>query len=178
MHKYLKNKLITFKRTFLLWNSYRFTGSHKKMVQRSPLDPSPRFSLGSLPAWLLSAIRVCVHAQSLSCVQFFVTPQTVTHQASLSMGFSRQDIGVGGHFLLQGSFPTQGLNLGLLHLLHCRWILSFISLLKYSLLIQSFPGNQCNIMSLEDCLTSPSFTLCLEFIHIWFSHLFIVISSN
>ena len=26
--------------------------------------------------------------------------------------------GVGYHFLLQGIFPTQGLNLGLLHLLH------------------------------------------------------------
>ena len=28
---------------------------------------------------------------SLSCVQLFVTPQTVAHQAPLSMGFSRQE---------------------------------------------------------------------------------------
>ena len=31
----------------------------------------------------------------------------VVCQASLSMGFSRQDTGVGCHFLLQGIFPTQ-----------------------------------------------------------------------
>ena len=29
-----------------------------------------------------------------------------------------KNTGVGCHFLLQGIFPTQGLNLGLLHLLH------------------------------------------------------------
>ena len=31
------------------------------------------------------------HAQSLRCVRLFVTPQTVAHQAPLSMGFSRQE---------------------------------------------------------------------------------------
>ena len=31
--------------------------------------------------------------------------------------------GVGCHFLLQGIFPTQGLNLCLLCLWHCRWLL-------------------------------------------------------
>ena len=30
---------------------------------------------------------------------------------------------MGCHFLLQGIFPTQGSNLHLLQLLHCRWIL-------------------------------------------------------
>ena len=34
------------------------------------------------------------------------------------MGFSRQDTGVGCHFILQGIFSTQGLNLYLLCLLH------------------------------------------------------------
>ena len=38
-------------------------------------------------------------------------------QASLSMGFSRQEYGVGCYFLLQGIFLTRGLNLGLPH---CR----------------------------------------------------------
>ena len=40
----------------------------------------------------------------LSCfsrVWLFVTPWTAAYQASLSMGFSRQDTGVGYHFLLQ-----------------------------------------------------------------------------
>ena len=46
----------------------------------------------------------------------FVTLWTVARQAPLSMGFSRQEYGVGCHFLLQGTFLTQGLNLCLL-----RW---------------------------------------------------------
>ena len=55
----------------------------------------------------------------LSRVQLFVTPWIVARQAPLSMGFSSKDYGVGYHFLLQGIFPTQGLNQHLLHLL--RW---------------------------------------------------------
>ena len=42
---------------------------------------------------------------------------TVAHQAPLSMGCPNRNTGVGCHFLLQGIFPTQGLNcIG-------RWIL-------------------------------------------------------
>ena len=48
--------------------------------------------------------------KSLSCVQLFSIPWN-------SPG---QNTGVGSLFLLQGIFPTQGLNLGLLH---CRQIL-------------------------------------------------------
>ena len=36
-----------------------------------------------------------------SCVRLFETPWTVARQASLSMGFSRQEYWSGGHFLLQ-----------------------------------------------------------------------------
>ena len=32
---------------------------------------------------------MCMRVQVLSCVGLFVTPQTVAHQAPLSMGFSR-----------------------------------------------------------------------------------------
>ena len=46
----------------------------------------------------------------LNQVQLFVTPWTVAHQAPLSMEFSRQECWSGCHFLLQGIFPTQGLN--------------------------------------------------------------------
>ena len=49
---------------------------------------------------------------------------TVAHQAPLSMEFSRQNIGVGFHSLLQGIFPTQRSNPGLLH---CRQILFCLS---------------------------------------------------
>ena len=48
----------------------------------------------------------------------FVTPWPVAHQAIPSMGswdFPGKNTGVGCHFLLQGSFPTQGLNSCLLH---------------------------------------------------------------
>ena len=55
----------------------------------------------------------------LSHVQLFTTPHTVTHQAPLSMGFSPdKNTGVGCYFLLREIFPTQGLNLCLLSLLH------------------------------------------------------------
>ena len=51
-----------------------------------------------------------------------VTQQTVAHQASLSMGFSRQRVDC--QSLLQRILPTQGLNLCLLH---CRQILYHLS---------------------------------------------------
>ena len=46
---------------------------------------------------------------------------TLACQAPLSMRFSRQEYWSGFHFLLQGIFPTQESNPGLLH---CRQILS------------------------------------------------------
>ena len=38
------------------------------------------------------------------------TPWTTARQAPLSMGFPGKNAGVGCHFLLQGTFPTQGSN--------------------------------------------------------------------
>ena len=52
------------------------------------------------------------------------TPWTVARQAPLSMGFSRQEYAVGCHALLQGIFPTQEPNPGLLH---CRQFLYRLS---------------------------------------------------
>ena len=60
----------------------------------------------------------------LSSVWLFATPWTVTHQASLSMGISRQECWSGLPTLLQGIFPTQVSNPGLLH---CRQILYHLS---------------------------------------------------
>ena len=52
----------------------------------------------------------------LSGVQLFVmTLWTVAYQASLSMDSPGKSTGVGSCSLLQGIFPTQGLNPGLLH---------------------------------------------------------------
>ena len=63
-------------------------------------------------------MHVCMHAQLLSSIQFFVMPWTVARQAPLSMQFPNKNTGVGCHFLLQGIFLIQGSNLPLLHLQH------------------------------------------------------------
>ena len=63
-------------------------------------------------------------------------PRTVALQAPLTMEFSRQEVsGVGSHSLLQGTLPTQGLNLGLLH---CWQVLYHFSY-KFSSVAQSCP---------------------------------------
>ena len=81
-----------------------------------------------------------------------MTPWTITHQAPLSMEFSRQEYWSGLPFLLQGIFPTQGSNL---FLLHGRQIL----------LLSELPGKPClrailytssNIVSLRLHLFSQS----------------------
>ena len=38
----------------------------------------------------------------------FVTPLDFAHKVSRSMGFPGKNTGKGCHFLLQGTFPTQG----------------------------------------------------------------------
>ena len=60
----------------------------------------------------------------LSRVWLFVSPQTVPHQDPLSMDSSAKNTGVGCDSLLQGNFPTQGLNPGLPH---CRQTLYRLS---------------------------------------------------
>ena len=61
----------------------------------------------------LNKCAVC--ARSLSGVQLFVTPWTVTCQAPLSMDSSSKNTGVGCHFLLQGIFLIKGSNPRLLY---------------------------------------------------------------
>ena len=83
--------------------------------------------------------------KSLSCVRLFATPWTVARQAPLSMKFCRPDIGVGSHSLLQGIFPTQELNQGVLH---CRWIL-------YQLSYQGRALEHWNSVSIKHWLPLP-----------------------
>ena len=73
----------------------------------------------------VSVLCVCVH--SLSYVQLFATLWTVPSRLLCPWDFSGKNTGVGHRFLLQRIFPTQGSNLHLLYLLHCRWILSPLS---------------------------------------------------
>ena len=56
--------------------------------------------LGSLNELILIKLSMCVHAQLLSHVQLLASPWTVVHQASLFMGFFRQEYWSGL------SFPT------------------------------------------------------------------------
>ena len=51
---------------------------------------------------------------SLSVMSDSATPWTVAFQAPLSVDSPGKNTGVGCHFLLQGIFPTQGLNSSLL----------------------------------------------------------------
>ena len=69
-----------------------------------------------IQTYLMSALFVVV--QWLSHVQLFVTPWAIACQAPWD--FPGKNTGVSCHFLLQRIFPTQGLNICLLHLLHWK----------------------------------------------------------
>ena len=62
--------------------------------------------------------------QLLSCVWLFATPWAVAYQLLCPWDFPGNSPGVDCHFLLQGIFPTQGSNPGLLH---CRQTLYRLS---------------------------------------------------
>ena len=97
--------------------------------------PDPGLSLLYLTLAPMRSIFICfpgfyVWMKSLSRVRLFATPWAVAYHAPPSMGFPRQETGVGCHFLLQGVFVPQGLNPALLH---CRQTL-------YPLSHQGSPG--------------------------------------
>ena len=76
-------------------------------------------------------VSVC---QLLSRVQLFVTPWTGAHQTPPSMGFPRKEYWSGCHSLLQGIFPTQGLNLDIARRLYrlshqVRLLIAMVSIL-------------------------------------------------
>ena len=50
--------------------------------------------------------------KALSCVELFATPWTVTYQAPLSMGFSRQEYWSGLPFPSPGDLPDPGIEPG------------------------------------------------------------------
>ena len=71
-----------------------------------------------------------------------MSPWTVPASLLCPWDFPGKNTGVGCHFLLQGIFLTQGLNLHLLCLLSCRWILyhwaPWVPMLLYFLLKYRF----------------------------------------
>ena len=90
---------------------------------------------------MLLGVCVCLCVCAFSCVQLFATPWTTVLQTPLSMEFFKQEYWTGLPCLLQGIFPTQGSNPGLLH---CRWILYQLSSLKVKV-AQLFP-TLCDFM--------------------------------
>ena len=74
-------------------------------------------NLGQRDKWVFALV-----AQSCPTL---CDPWTAVHQGGLLCPwvFPGKDTGMGCHFLLQGIFPTQGSNLGLLH---CREILYWL----------------------------------------------------
>ena len=71
-----------------------------------------------------------------SCVRLFATLWTITHQAPLSMGFSRQEYWNGLPFPFQGIFPIQCM--GLLGLLH--WQMDPLPVSHLESPVKSMPG--------------------------------------
>ena len=61
---------------------------------------------------------VYMYVHVLSCVKLFATPWTAARQSPLSVGFSWQEYYSRLSFLLQRIFPTHGLKLCPLFLLH------------------------------------------------------------
>ena len=59
--------------------------------------------------FLRGLVRMCMCAQSLSCVQHFATPWTVTCHAPLSVGFPRQEYCSGLPFHSSGNLPNPGM---------------------------------------------------------------------
>ena len=58
------------------------------------------------------SVLACVHAKSLqSCLTLFGTPWTVAHQASLSMGFPRQEYWSELPFPSPGDLSNPGIEL-------------------------------------------------------------------
>ena len=92
-----------------------------------------------------------------------MTPWTVAHQAPLSMDLLGKNTGVGGHFLLQGIFPTQGSNSGLLH---CRWILYPLSH-QGSPCLQKEEVKESEVAQLCSTLCDPMDSPCTKLLRPW-----------
>ena len=87
------------------------------MLKGKDREPqTPKAPSVSLKTWLLSADhqngKVKVKVKSLSRVRLFATLWTVAYQASLSMGFSRQEYWIGLPFPSPGDLPDPGIEPG------------------------------------------------------------------
>ena len=81
-------------------------------------------SLSGFGIRVIVTLCACVHAKSLQSCPTLCNPWTVAHQATLSMGFSRQEYWSGLACPPPGDLPDPGINQCLLWIQHCRWILT------------------------------------------------------
>ena len=127
--------LITFPSSFLLIKKRK-----NKMSKRENI-PLQSLTISYEKSWRHRTVshmgNACVLSH-FSGVQLHVTPWTVDRQASLSMGFSRQEYWSGVR-VLQGIFLTQGSNPHLLCLLH--WQADSLPLMPFG---EYFPLNMCS----------------------------------
>ena len=89
-----------------------------------------------MAGWLL-LLSLTVVVSSLSCVRLFC--DTVDGSPPGSCVHGTLQARVGCPFLLREIFPTQGLNLHLLHLLHCRQILYLVTMTLDLTVTLNFP---------------------------------------
>ena len=82
---------------------------------RAPRESDTTERLPHTPRLRTHHFRLLLPPSHFSSAWCLVTPSSAAHQDPLSTGFSRQEYWTGSHFLLQGIFPIQGLNSGLLH---------------------------------------------------------------
>ena len=92
---------------FLLWCIFPTQGSNPHLLHWQAYSLSLSHQGSPRPIFCCLVTNLCpTLCNPMDCVDC---------QAPLSMGFSRQNTGVGCHFLLQGIFLTQGSNPHLLH---------------------------------------------------------------
>ena len=99
------------KPTVLSWQSSSAGFTHNSALSTSKIQ------LCRCSATLTAENHACV-LSLFSCVWLFATPWSVAHQASLSMGFSRQEHWNGLRYPLAGDLPNPGIEPVSLTLLH------------------------------------------------------------
>ena len=128
--KYCKTYIWWKKKTPCNWsikkyNSMKLRGKTNNPILRQAKNPNRSFPKEYIQmvqkymkrCWT-SVVTACMPTKSLQPCPSLCNPMDYSCQASLSMGFSRQDTGVGCHVLLQWIFLTQGSNWSFLPLLH------------------------------------------------------------
>ena len=104
-------------------------------------------------------VRCYLCAHLLKSCPIFATPWTGAYEAPLATEFSRQDTRVGCHVLFQGIFLTQGLNSGLLCLMH--WLLDSLPPVPPGEATKMLKSVKMRILLLEIYILYQSKFLCL-----------------